>query len=281
MKNEFGASAEAIQFHYDVSNDFYKLWLDPQMVYSCALWHGDEDLDSAQVNKIDWHLKHSGISAGQRLLDVGCGWGAVLERASRHVRVREAVGLTLSKEQADSVRAKNLANVQARLEGWADHVPSEPYHGIISVGAFEHFANLKQTESEKLDGYRRFFRFCHDALHARGRLSLQTISYENSDKSHFSKFFEESIFPESDLPHQSEIFRSAKGLFEIEVLRNDREHYARTTRLWLQNLRNKKTQAVAMVGTDTYQKYEKYLALCVIGFHTGTMNLTRIGMRKI
>ena len=281
LESRTGASAAAIQHHYDVGNDFYGLWLDPTRTYSCGLWYGDEDLSTAQINKIDWHLKNVGGGEVRRLLDVGCGWGSTLKRAVEHYRVREAVGLSLSMEQVRWCREHSVPEANVRLENWLDHQPASPYDGIVSIGAFEHFARLDQSPKEKLDGYRHFFAFCHGCLRSGGRLSLQTITYENATRKQFSPFFAETIFPESDLPHMFEIAQAVFGLFEIEIWRNDRAHYARTLRHWLDNLRSRRKEAAAIAGADKVSQYEKYLALMIVAFHTGTMNLARISMRRI
>jgi len=276
-----GASAAAIQQHYDVGNDFYALWLDETRTYSSGLWYGDEDLASAQINKIDWHLNNScGREAG-RLLEVGCGWGSTLKRALEHYQVREAVGLSLSVEQVRWCKERSVPNADVRLENWLDHRPAGLYDGIVSIGAFEHFARLDQDPGEKLEGYRGFFSFCHRALRPGGRLSLQTITYENAGRKQFSPFFAQSIFPESDLPHMHEIAQAVSGLFEIELWRNDRAHYARTCRHWLDNLRACRKQAAAIAGAEKVSQYEKYLSLMIVAFHTGTMNLARISLRRI
>jgi cyclopropane-fatty-acyl-phospholipid synthase len=275
-----GASAAAIQRHYDIGNEFYSLWLDPSHTYSCALWNGNEDLHAAQINKIDWHLDYSGAKGVARLLDVGCGWGSLLRRATETYGVGRAVGLSLSAEQNRWINQLQLPNIEVHLESWAEHTPTTPYDAITSVGAFEHFARLDQSAEEKLAGYRAFFSFCHRVLKPRSRLSLQTITYENSDRSDFSQFFAEKIFPESDLPHLAEIVEATRGLFEIEILRQDRDHYARTARSWLSNLKTRSAEATTLVGPETVDTYKKYLGLLVVGFHTGTMNLARIGMRR-
>src|SRR5262245_59125 len=150
VQQSHGASAAAIQSHYDLSNDFYRLWLDQSMTYSCALWYGDEDLSAAQMNKIDWHLDRAVIKKGDHLLDVGCGWGALLERAVKVRGAASAVGLTFSKAQADHVKSAGNPAIEARLESWAVHTPKHQYDGIVSVGAFEHFAGIDESEEAKL-----------------------------------------------------------------------------------------------------------------------------------
>jgi cyclopropane-fatty-acyl-phospholipid synthase len=167
------------------------------------------------------------------------------------------------------------------VQSWADYSPDAPFDAIVSIGAFEHFARIEQSQAEKLAGYRAFFSACHRMLVPGGRMSLQSITYENADREDFSNFFAERIFPESDLPHHAEIFQTSKGLFEVEVLRNDREHYARTARCWLSNLRKSRAAAVDKVGEAEVAMFEKYLSLLVVGFHTSRMNLTRLVLRRL
>jgi cyclopropane-fatty-acyl-phospholipid synthase len=276
-----GATKQAIAFHYDVSNAFYSLWLDRQMLYSSAKWEGDEDLETAQMRKVDWHLTHAGAAQGGVLLDVGCGWGATLRRGVERYGVRRAVGLTLAERQADWINSQGSHAIEVRLESWRDHRAAAPYDGIVSVGAFEHFADHTQSEEEKIAGYRDFFEFCHRSLRPGGRLSLQTMTYENSRRSQFSPFFAEQVFPESDLPRIHEIARACDQRFEIEVLLNERAHYARTMRVWLSRLRAARGRAVELVGEEKVAVFERYLALMVVAFHTGTMNLARIALRRI
>jgi cyclopropane-fatty-acyl-phospholipid synthase len=277
----WGASPAAIQSHYDIGNDFYSLWLDETRTYSCALWSGDEDLKTAQLQKLRWHLEGARARNVNRLLEIGCGWGSLLRLAATEFGVRDVVGLSLSEAQSTWIRSSGIPNTQVHVQSWAEYSPDEPFDAIVSIGAFEHFARIEQSQHEKLAGYRAFFEACHRMLAPGGRMSLQTITYENADREDFSTFFAERIFPESDLPHHAEIFQTSKGLFEVELLRNDREHYARTARCWLSSLRKNRVAAVQMVGEEEVAAFEKYLALLVVGFHTGSMNLARIILRRI
>jgi cyclopropane-fatty-acyl-phospholipid synthase len=277
---EGGASPEAIQAHYDVSNDFYALWLDPTMAYSCALWEAGDTLEQAQLRKLDFHLTQAQATNKSNLLDVGCGWGALLDRAVTGYNVKKAVGLTLSQAQADWVTDSLRDSVSVLLESWRDHRPSAPYDAIVSIGAFEHFAKAGLSKTAKAEAYRSFFRWCHDNSTADCDLSLQSIVYENYDEENPNPFVEE-IFPESELPRVSEILAACDGLFEVVALRNDRAHYAKTLQCWYASLRKNREAAIAIVGESVYKKYEKYLGVFVVGFHTGTVNLTRIKARKI
>lgn len=276
-----GASAQAIQFHYDVGNAFYALWLDTSLTYSCALWDNHDTLEAAQLAKIDYHIEKSGAGGRARVLDIGCGWGATLNRLVFGAGIQSATGLTLAREQAAYIDQQRWPGVDVHVESWSDHVPSAPYDAIISVGAFEHFAKLDHPRQKKIAGYRSFFRRCHEWLPPGGCLSLQTMCYENSSRNDFSPFFASQIFPESDLPHLSEIASASERLFEIVTLRNDRQHYARTSLEWRRRLLKRRAEAVALVGEEAVARYDKYLHLWAIGFHTGTMGLLRLQLRKL
>jgi len=275
-----GASAAAIQAHYDISNDFFALWLDPAMVYSCALWEPGDTLEQAQRRKLDFHLMQARAEGKSNLLDVGCGWGALLHRAVTEHNVKSAVGLTLSQAQVDWVSDSRRESVSVLLESWEDHQPAAPYDAIVSIGAFEHFAKAGLSKGAKAEAYRGFFRWCHENSTPDCDLSLQSIVYENYDEATPNPFVEE-IFPESELPRVSEILAACEGLFEVVALRNDRADYAKTLQCWYSSLRKNRDAAVAVVGEAIYKKYEKYLGVFVVGFHTGTVNLTRIKARKI
>ncbi|MEA2666815.1 MAG: cyclopropane-fatty-acyl-phospholipid synthase [Candidatus Eremiobacteraeota bacterium] len=278
-----GASAEAIQHHYDVGNAFYRLWLDPRLLYSCALYEEGDDLERAQVRKLDYHIRESGAAGKDRVLDIGCGWGALLNRMVSAHGVREAVGLTLSQEQADYVRATARPEVEVRLEPWQEHKPEAPYDAIVSVGAFEHFADLEQTPEEKIEGYRHFFRTCHRFLKPGGKISLQTMAYGDMprDRKHSDLFIAEEIFPESDLPRLADIALASEGIFQIELVHNHNQMYARSMREWFDNLRAKRDEAVALVGEDIVKRYERYLRTFSYSFELGAFLLYRITLRRL
>ena len=275
-----GASAEAIGYHYSIGNEFYRLWLDKTITYSGALWEDGDTLEAAQFRKLDYHLTQAHVQPGARVLDVGCGWGSGLRRMVENYEAGKAVGLTLSQAQADWIASQNLPRTEVRVETWLDHAPAEPYDAIISIGAFEHFAKPELTSDQKVEAYRAYFKRCHSLLNPGSWMTLQTIAYGNVSKEELSQFVEKDIFPESDLPTLADITRACDGYFEVVALRNDRKDYERTNRAWLASLRANRAEAVKLVGEQDVARYEKYLALFIIGFHTGTMNLFRITFRR-
>src|SRR5947209_5277394 len=136
-----GASKRAIQHHYDVGNKFWELWLDPTMTYSCAMWADGDTLESAQRRKVDWLLDGAHAPGANRLLDVGCGWGAAIRRAVAR-GTAHAVGITLSEKQHEWISRLGDPRLEVHVVGWADYEADEPFDSIISAGAFEHFARL-------------------------------------------------------------------------------------------------------------------------------------------
>ncbi len=287
-----GASPEAIRSHYDVGNDFYRLWLDETMTYSSAMWRDEDDtasLADAQRRKIDWHLRNAGADRATSLLDIGCGWGgmlraAVATRAPGAPPLQRGVGLTLSDAQAELARAAlrdaGSPPVEIRVESWADHRPAEPYGAIISVGAFEHFTKPKDDAATKTAIYRHFFKRCHDMLAPDARMTLQTIAYGDPDDKVPMGPLVEDIFPESELPRLPEILAAANGIFEVERFRNDRTDYGRTCEIWAANLKNRRAEALEMVGKEQTRRYERYLKFSAWGFFSHRLHLLRFRLKR-
>jgi cyclopropane-fatty-acyl-phospholipid synthase len=280
----WGGGRSSIQFHYDISNAFYALWLDETLTYSCGLWEeGDDpkDLHAAQRRKMDFHLRGAGARQAGRLLDIGCGWGSLLRRGIDLYGIKHAVGLTLSDAQADHIETLLQPNLEVRRQSWKEHVPSAPYDGIVSIGAFEHFAAPSDAPRRRVAIYRDFFDTCARWLTRKGRLSLQTIAYGTMRPEEASRFMQTAIFPDSELPCLDDIVSASTGLFEVELLRNDRRDYARTCELWLNGLRANRREAVRLVGQEVVERYEHYLKLCSVGFAMGKIGLLRLLMRPI
>jgi cyclopropane-fatty-acyl-phospholipid synthase len=275
-----GASSEAIQAHYDVGNGFYRLWLDPTLTYSCALWAGEDDtLAAAQARKLDYVAGPALAAGARRVLDIGCGWGALLRRLADG-GVQNPVGLTLSPAQHQYVSGLGIPGAEARLESWRDHAPGEPYDAIVSVGAFEHFADQGLDAAGRLAVYRDFFAACHRWLKPGASLVLQTIAYGPAPapaerRQHFTE-----IFPESDPPWPAEIFRASEDLFEVTEFRNDREHYVRTLKAWRKRLREARAKAIAEAGEERFAFYERYLVLSAVAFGARHAVLLRLRLRR-
>lgn len=163
-----GASSDAVRHHYDIGTEFYRLWLDTSLTYSCALWADGDDLDRAQQRKLDYLIAKAHITGAERVLDIGCGWGSLMRGiANRHERAR-ITGLTLSRDQYDYVRTHAADRIDVRLEHWNAHRPDHRYDAIFCIGALEHFVRFGLSRQERTAAYRAFFAHCHRMLHPGG-----------------------------------------------------------------------------------------------------------------
>jgi cyclopropane-fatty-acyl-phospholipid synthase len=278
-----GASPAAIRQHYDVGNEFWRIWLDPTMSYSCAMWEDpDDDLERAQRRKLDFHVDQARAAGAARVLDVGCGWGAMLMHLVGSYGVKHAVGLTLSDAQAEYLRGIAPNNVEVWVRNWSDYEPTAPFDAIISVGAFEHFARQGLSSEEQIEAYRRFFRSCRNWLKPGGRLSLQTIAYGDipRDRPLRDRFIVDQVFPESELPRLADIARAAEMELEIEKVRNDRGDYVKTLRAWFDRLRAQRADTVAVSSEEVVARCERYLRMFAYSMELGAFTLLRLTMRR-
>ena len=270
---------EAIQYHYDVSNDFYAQWLDPAMVYSCAYFeNGDETLEQAQQKKIDHILTKVRLQPGQTLLDIGCGWGALVMRAAQQFGAR-CVGITLSQHQHDlareRVRAAGLEDrVDIRLQDYRD--VTGHFDRITSVGMFEH-VGLKH-----LNGY---FRRIHDLLGPDGwALNHGITSTDPGDgetRHGGGRFIDRYVFPDGELPHIATVLRAMQqgGLETLDV-ESLRRHYARTLQCWSQAFEARSDVLRAMVDEKRWRIWRIYLAGCQWAFEHDEISLYQVVCRR-
>jgi cyclopropane-fatty-acyl-phospholipid synthase len=282
------ASAAAIRSHYDVANDFYRIWLGPTMMYSSGMWPlaSDDPLDVAVERKIDYFAEHAVSSGARRLLDVGCGWGGNLRRLAERHGVTSGVGLTLSEAQVQYLSTNPVPAAEIRLESWAEHRPSSTYDAILSYGAFEHFARDGSTRTERVAVYRRFFASCWDWLVPDGRLGLETIAHDDAPDTATPLGRGPlgdvvlQVYPESLSPDLGELLLGLEPYFAVEILRSDAADFARTCRQWLLALRSAEAEATALVGADTYRAWCRYLLSSEVQFRMNTITNYRLVLRR-
>lgn len=248
---------QAISYHYDLPVDFYALWLDRRMVYSCAYFATpEEDLDSAQERKLDYTCRKLRLRPGERLLDVGCGWGGLIMHAAAHYGV-EAVGITLSVPQAELARRRLREaglNDRCRVEvcDYRDIEHGQPYDKIVSVGMFEHVGEALLPE---------YFSRAYQLLRPGGTFLNHGISYSATYHRHGPSFSDRYVFPDSDLVPINTTLRAAElSGFEVRDVESLREHYALTLHNWVRRLEAHAEEARRVTDDTTYRIWRLYMA---------------------
>lgn len=271
------ADRKAIQHHYDVGNQFYELWLDRNRVYSCGYFkHAEDSLDLAQEQKLDHICRKLQLSPGERFLDIGCGWGALIIWAARHYGVK-AMGITLSDEQhayaTQRIKELGLEGVcEAHLMDYRDVPEDQPFDKIASVGMFEHVGKKNLPV---------YFAKIHSLLKPGGVVLNHGITTNSLDDgalgSDIGKFVNEYVFPGGQLVHVSRVIRemASQGLesWDAESLR---PHYAKTLWHWVSRLEANATQARELVGERRYRVWRIYMAGSAHAFERGWISIFQI-----
>ncbi len=270
--------AAQIQFHYDLSDEFFALWLDPKRVYSCAYFaQPNFNLDQAQEAKLDLICRKLHLQKGERFLDVGCGWGGLLLWAAQHYGV-QAVGITLSKNQFEHVRTQiekqGLQNqVSVQLLDYRALKPSQPFDKIASIGMFEHVGRARLAD---------YFQTLHGLLRPGGWVLNHGITAGGLDNHQLGAgmgdFIEKYIFPGGELVPIQEVLRAvAQGGLEAVDVENLRPHYAKTLWAWSDRLEGQLGAALSVLSqrmsadqaARVLRAYRLYLAGCAVGFEQG------------
>ena len=265
----------AIEYHYDVSNEFYQLFLDRNMVYSCGYYRDDADtLDQAQVQKLDHILGKLALRPGDRLLDIGCGWGALVMRAAQKYGAR-ATGITLSANQLEYARER------IRAAGLQDRCTVELRDYRDAEGEFDRIASVGMFEHVGLNKLPAYFRKIRALLAPDGLVLNHGITTSDTEARWMplgaGEFIDRYVFPDGELPHISRVLRdmSEAGL-EVADVESLRRHYARTCHAWADGLDAKRDVAAAIAGEKRTRIWQIYLAGCAYGFAMGWMNIYQI-----
>jgi cyclopropane-fatty-acyl-phospholipid synthase len=276
-----------VQAHYDLSDDFFRLFLDPSQMYSCAYFERDDmTLEEAQRAKVDLALGKLGLQPGMTLLDVGCGWGYTMMRAIEQYDVN-VIGLTLSENQKTHVErvfaeSGSPRTKEIRLQGWEDF--DQPVDRIVSIGAFEHFGR---------DRWDDFFTMAYKVLPADGVMLLHTITALTIPQmaerkipltfsvARFIKFILTEIFPGGYLPTIELVGEhAAKAGFTLTREQSLQPHYARTLDTWAAALEANRDKAIEVQSEEVYDRYMHYLTGCADSFRKGYTDVNQFTLVK-
>ena len=278
----------AVQYHYDVGNDFYSLWLDRNMQYSCGYFPtGAEDLDTAQERKMEHICRKLRLQPGERLLDIGCGWGGLARYAATNFGVN-VLGVTLSKNQkayADEqiIRAGLRERVTVELKDYRD-LDNESFDKVVSVGMFEHVGRSHLPE---------YFAQVHRLLKPGGLFLNHGISRRTAAKADEQNFIakhvfgrgtfqQKYIFPDGELTPVSAVNVMAEDAgLEVRDVENLREHYALTLRNWVNRLADHRDEAIKVSDEVTYRTWRLYMSASVFGFESGNINVNQSLLAKM
>ncbi len=268
---------EAIGYHYDTSNEFFRLWLDRRMVYSCAYFEsGEDDLDTAQERKLDYICKKLRLRPGERLLDIGCGWGALLLHAAEHYRV-SADGITLSTRQAELARQRvaerrRTADCRVELKDYRELECRAQYDKLVSVGMFEHVGR---------EGLVDYFSRAFALLRPGGIMLNHGIAAPTTSRRRGKSFTTTYLFPDGELvPVHTALAAAEAAGFEIRDVESLREHYALTLRHWLRRLEAHSEEANELVGSLIPRIWRLSWAGATHGFESGRLNLYQVLLVK-
>jgi cyclopropane-fatty-acyl-phospholipid synthase len=266
-----GRDRDAVRYHYDVSNDFYALWLDKEMVYSCAYFTTPEDsLDAAQEQKLDYICRKLRLQPGERLLDIGCGWGGLILHAARYYGVN-ALGITLSEQQLalakERIQKEGLSDrCEACLLDYRDVDNPSGYDKLVSVGMVEHVGKANLSEY-----FRRAFRLLRPGgvflNHGIGVPEIRPVPDGPS-------FVDLYVFPDGEFVPVGTMTRAAEQAgFEVRDVENLREHYALTLKHWVRGIEEHAEQARRLVDEVTYRIWRLHMAGSAYYFERGRLDL--------
>jgi cyclopropane-fatty-acyl-phospholipid synthase len=295
LPDELSPPVEKVQSHYDRSNEFFKLWLDPSMTYSCAYFEERPGmtLEEAQFAKRKLALDKLGLQPGMTLLDIGSGWGSTMRHAVEHYDVN-VIGLTLSENQLAHCEAKfaemdSPRRKEVRLQGW--ELFDEPVDRIVSLGAFEHFAD--GAGDAGYERYAAFFKKYYDLLPDDGKMLLHTIVVPSAEEAkalglpttmtllRFIAFILREIYPGGKLPLVEQVnYYSTQAGFKIERHHFIGKNYVQTLNTWADALEAHKDEAIELKGEKEYDTFQHYLRGCSDLFRDGYTNVCQFTLVK-
>lgn len=281
------STQQEVEVSYDVGNEFFRLWLDSKMNYTCGIWDGVDNLEDAQNQKLEWLHDAAKLNPDKRLLDIGCGWGANLEYQTQVKGLKDAVGITLSRSQAEEVNARDLPGVRCYVSDYRDFTPGDrKFDGVISICMMEHIATPEEVrDGTHVKAYRDYFKKAWEWTNPGSWFGLQTILRNRVPR--IKKDLEDigfvtyKIFPGGLSLRLEDIIKAVNPYWEIMEIKTRRVDYQKTCQAWLDGLRNHEGYIRERWGDEVFDDYDRYLATCVRGFEMHYQSLAQYALKRI
>ena len=282
------ATQSDIEHHYDVDNDFFALFLDKKYrAYSCAVWENAINLEQAQEAKLDRLCRYANVQPNHQVLDIGCGWGGLMNNVIEKYPDTHVHGLTLSTEQFEYVKSQAKPRQSLNLQSWQDYqIPNRKFDSIISIGAFEHFASFEDhSASRQREIYKSFFDWCLSASTPDAQIGLQTIVISRAPNTlselRDSRYLLDKVFPGSALPSISDIQAAVIDKYEISAVSRIGLDYARTLSEWNSRLVLNQEVIVKQYDQALYDHYRTYFDACIRCFESGYIDLYQASLKRV
>ncbi|HSD85948.1 MAG TPA: class I SAM-dependent methyltransferase [Kofleriaceae bacterium] len=294
-----GSTQTDVAVSYDVDNEFFRLWLDERMSYTCALFDDADlatptaedgrpagNLEQAQLRKLAWLHDAARVTPDASVLDIGCGWGANLEYLTIARGVRDAHGITLSPAQHAEITRRALPNVTSQCLSYVDYVPERKFDAVISICMMEHICSPDEARAGKaIDMYRDYFRRVWEWTRPGAWFGLQTILRNRVPRTRQDirdvGWMTYTIFPGGITPRLEEIVDAVNPYWEIVEVQTRRLHYQRTCEHWRARLRDHRELIETRWGTQLYTDYDRYLTTCIRAFAVHYQSLAQYALRRI
>lgn len=276
-----------VEIGYDISNEFFRLWLDERMHYTSAVYENDtQSLEQAQINKCRILAEFAEATPDSLILDIGCGWGANLEYLALGHKVKRAHGITLSRKQHDEIMQRKLPGVTTWCVDYKDFVPPEKYDGLVSIEMIDHLVSpAQQQEGLAIPIYREYFNKLAQWVKPGGHFGFQAILRNRVPRTRKDledlKFTADVIFPGGLNPRLEELVAAAGQSWEILQLHTRRTDYGRTTAEWLRRMKMHEKTIRAKWGDTVYDNYDRYLSTCVRAFKNHWSGDVQMKLRRI
>jgi cyclopropane-fatty-acyl-phospholipid synthase len=280
------STREEIEVSYDVSNEFFRLWLDERMHYTCGVFEKETDtLEQAQLNKARVLYDYAELGPDKTVLDIGCGWGAMLEYMSKR-GVKAAHGITLSSAQHEEILARKLPGVRTWCVDYKDFEPAEKYDGLVSIEMIDHLCSPAQShQGLAVEIYRKYFAKLAGWVKPGGYFGFQAILRNRVPRSRKDledlKFTADVIFPGGLNPRLEELVAAVNPYWEVVELKTRRESYGKTTAEWLRRMRAHEGVIREKWGDRVFEDYDRYLSTCVRAFANHWSSDVQMKLRQI